>query len=533
MKTSNSNRSFGIAALLAVLPLASQAAAQQDSVTGDTVRWSIDDNYERWISTSVALGDEGAVLIAAQQYNQPSLTVHSTADSQAILDMPLPDTWQIRVDAAAHGQTLAAMILQQDTSAAEFTLIPELHVWREARDGAADWVYTFPTAENYGASGMDVHVSDDGQSIVAWFSHLGRNRAMVRKFDLDGNLLLRKALTRPTGSSMATSAVMTPDASRLLIDIAFDPTLVDLETGDKVYTFDHHSMFGGMAISADGKTVAIGGEPYLEVHRETLAGEFELLERVDLDGSRIVGPMALDADGTHLAYSIRRYSPSESCSIRARDLETGKDIWRHKFEAPGNQASLWPLKLALTEDATVVAGASWGDTLDLTPTGFCFDANGQLTAQIHTDGSAFAFDMDPTGQVMAMGTKGAHANQFGSGGEIICADTRAVELRVAGYPQAGAKLNFALNGPATEARVAVASALGASATPWGMGQLDLGSQLFESGPIPMNAAGVERQLTVPQHAGMAGTPLHFQAVLLDAATGYGTLTNRVSVRVLP
>ena len=533
MKTSFSNRFFGMAAVLACLPLAPQAAAQQNPVTGDTVRWSIDDNYERWIGSSVALGDDGAVLIAGQQYNQPSLTVHSTADSQAVLDLPLPDTWQVRVDAAPRGQTLAAMILQQDTSAASFTVVPELHVWREARDGAADWVYTFPEADSYGSSGMDVHISDDGQTIVAWFSHLARNRAMVRKFDLDGNLLMRKALTRPTGSSMATSAVMTPDASRLLIDIAFDPTLIDLETGDKVHTFDHHSMFGGMALSADGQTVAIGGEPWLEVHRQSASGEFELHERVDLVGNRIVGPMALDADGSHLAYSIRRYSPSESCSIRARDLQAGKDIWRHKFEAPGNQASLWPLELAITEDAAIVAGASWGDTSDLTPTGFCFDANGQLTAEVHTGGSALAFDLDPSGQVMAMGTKGAHANQFGSGGEIICADTRAVELRVAGYPQAGAKLDFALAGPATEARVAVASALGASSTPWGMAQLDLDSQLFDSGPIPMNAAGVERQLTVPHHAGMVGTPLHFQAVLLDAATGGGTLTNRVSVRVLP
>lgn len=510
-------------------------AAAQGGDSGPTVRWEIDDHFERWICTSVALGDDGAVLIAGQQYNNPSLTVYSTADAQPIMEMPLPDTWQVRVDAAAHAQTLAAMVLQQDTSAASFTIYPELHVWREARDGAADWVYRFPKAERYQSQGMDVHISDDGETIVAWFGDTVKDRVLLRVFDLNGNMQLRKAVTREYGNTIGTSAVVTPDASRMLIDLAFDPHLIDLKTGETIQAFPHHSMFGGIALSADGQTVAFGGEPWLEIHRQTTSGEFELVDRIEFQGHRIAGPMALDADGTHLAYSIRRYDPSESCSIRARDVRAGKDIWRHKFEAPGNQASLWPLELALTEDAQVVAGASWGDTLDLTPTGFAFDAAGKLTAELHTDGSAFAFDMDPTGQVIALGTKDAHANQFGSGGDVICADTRAVELRVAGYPQAGAKLDFALMGPAVEAQVAVARALGEGATPWGVSQLDLGAVLYETGPIPMTAGGLQRQLTVPDHPGMIGTPLHFQGVLLDAtgAAGGGVLTNRVSVRVLP
>lgn len=532
MKTSISNRFLGMAAVLAALPLAPQAVAQQSS--GDTVRWEIDDDYERWICTSVALGDDSSVLIAGQQYNTPSLTVHSTADSETILDMPLPDTWQVRVDAAPHAKTLAAMILQEDTSASSFTVRPELHVWSEARDSAADWVYRFPESDAYGSQGMDVHLSDDGQTIVAWFSHPSRDRVMLRVFDLDGNMLLRKALTRPLGISSANSAVITPDASRMLIDLAFNPYLIDLETGDTLQTFVHHSMFGGMALSDDGMTVAIGGEPWLEVHRQTASGEFDLIDRVDFTGNRIAGPMALDADGSHLAYSIRRYSPSESCSIRARDVQAGKDVWRHKFEAPGNQAALWPLELDLTEDAQLVAGASWGDTFDLTPTGFAFDASGNLTAELHTEGSAFAFDMDPTGQVMALGTKDGHANHFGSGGDVICADTRSVELRLAGYPRAGGKLDLALTGPASQARLAVSSALGSSQTPWGASQLDLASVLYQSEPIAMNAGGIQRQLTVPGHPGMVGSPLHFQGVLLDAsAAGNGTLTNRVSVRVLP
>lgn len=514
--------------------LSTPLSAAQEGHSGPTVRWEIDDHDERWICTSVALGDDGAVLISGQQYNTPSLTVHSTAHAKTILDLPLPDAWQVRVDAAPRARTLAAMILQEDTSASSFTLRPELHVWREARDGAPDWIYRFPESDAYSSNGMDVHLSDDGETIVAWFSHPTRDRVMLRAFDLDGNMLLRKALTRAIGISSGSSAKITPDASRMLIDLAFDPHLIDLQTGDTIQIFEHHSMFGGTALSADGRSVAIGGEPWLEVHRQNASGEFEQIDRVDLLGNRIVGPMALDGDGSHLAYSIRRYQPSESCSIRARNVNTGKDIWRHKFEAPGNEAALWPQELDLTENAQIVAGSSWGDTLDLTPTGFAFDAAGNLTAEIHTAGSAFAFDMDPTGQVIAMGTKDAHANHFGSGGDVICADSRPVELHLAGYPQIGAKLDFSLHGPAAQARLAVATALGRSNTPWGVSQLDLASVLFQTGPVAMNASGIQRQFTVPGHPGMIGSPLHFQGVLLDgSATGGGVLTNRVSIRILP
>ena len=225
-------------------------------------------------------------------------------------------------------------------------------------------------------------------------------------------------------------------------------------------------------------------------------------------------------------------SPARRRGSRGRG---GRDLWRHKFEAPGNGASLWPQELALTEDAQIVAGSSWGDTLDLTPTGFAFDASGTLTAQLHTSGSAIGFDMDPTGQLMALGTKDAHANEFGSGGDVICADTRPMELRLAGYPQAGAKLDFSLRGPAAEARVAVASALGATPTPWGVSQLDLASLRLDTGSLPMNLTGLQRRLTVPEHPGIVGTALHLQGVLLDpsGAAGGGHLTNRVSVRVLP
>lgn len=531
MKTSFSYRSLGIAAVLAALPLAPQAVAQQSS--GATVRWEIDDDGDRWVGTDVAVGDHGSVVIAAHELNTPGIAVHSTADERSILEFPLPDSWQVRVDAARAGETLAAMAVHIDPQASSDPLWAELRVWNQARAGHPDWVYRFPRTSRYLKDGMDVLITDDGQRLVAFFTDLQQRTVEVRVFDSQGQMLHDYQVTRPFNAVLADAAELSADGRWLLLDVSNRPSLLDLESGQEIFEWDHHSLFGGMALSGDGNRVAIGGEQYAEVWERNANGGFSRLKRWDFARERIAGKMALDHDGSHLAMTVMDYT--EWFQVRVKDLDQDSEVYRHEFAAPGNGVNLWPSEIEMTEDAQIVVGSSWGDGFDLTPTGFAFDALGRLSAEIRTPGSAMACDMDPTGQVMAFSTKRAHVNQFGSGGQIICADTRVVELRLAGYPKPGAKLDFSLTGPAAQARVAVASALGHSPTPWGISQLDLAGVLFETGLIPMRANGLHRQLTVPEHPGMVGTPLHFQGVLIDlrGGTEHGTLTNRVSVRVLP
>jgi len=526
--------------LMLVAPLACStllaaavSAAVPQNDPGPTVRWEVDDNFGRWIGTDVALGDNGAVIIASHEWNTPGIAVHTTADEQTILDFPLPDTWQIRVDAARAAETLAAIAVQYESQSTGSSLWAELKVWKTARDGHPDWVYRFPPTGNYLVDGMDVLITDDGQRIVAFFTDVDNRLVELRVFDVNGQVLLDHQVTRPFNSVNADAAELSADGRWLLLDVSSRPALIDLDSGIEVRSWDHHSLYGGMAISGDGNRVAIGADEYAEVWERNPQGRFTRLKRWDFGRDRTAGEMALDHDGSHLAMTVM--DNTEWFQVRVKDLNQDLEVYRHEFAAPGNGVKLWPSEIEMTEDAQIVVGASWGDSFDLTPTGFAFDGLGQLTAEIRTPGSALACDMDPTGQVMAFSTKRAHVNEFGAGGQVICADTRPVELRVAGYPQAGAKIEFSLTGAATEARVAVAHQLGAGATPWGVSQLDLTSVLYETGPLPMTASSLQRRLTLPDHSGLIGTALHFQGVLLDstgAASG-GVLTNRVSVRVLP
>jgi hypothetical protein len=509
--------------------VASAAIPQQDP--GPTLRWEDASGSGNWLGTSVALGDHGATLIAGKELNHPAVTIYSTASPQPILQLALPDTWQVRVDAARKAQTLAAMVVHEDPNAIGPDLWAELKVWSEAKDSLPDWIYRFPMTTHYMSNGMDVHVSDDGQVIAAWFTDLQRNVVHLKVFNPAGDMLLDHEITRPFNAVLGDSGDMSDDGSRLLIDIGNNPAVIDLATGDELLNLPHHSMFGGLALSGDGRRMALGGEPFAEVWEENAAGDWSLLKRMDFSNERIAGAMELDTDGSHWAMTVMDYT--DWFQLRVRDLNADHEVYRHKFEAPGNNSNLWPTQICLTDDAQLVAGSSWGDSFDATPTGFVFDANGALITTLRTTGSGLAFDMDPGGQVMAMGTKRTHVNEFGSGGEILCADTRMPELSIAGFPESEGKLAMTIAGAATHARVVVARELGNSATAWGPSQLDLSTQIVNSGFQAIPASGLRRQLTLPRAPALLGQALHFQAELVDRSKQVGFLSNRVSIRVLP
>jgi hypothetical protein len=514
-----------------VLLAAAASAAVPLQDPGPTVRWEVDSASENWLGTSVALGDHGAALIAGKELNTPSVTIYSTASPLPIHELELPDTWQVRVDAAREAQTMAAMVIHQDTSASSFTCWAELKVWTEAKQAGPDWVYRFPLANRYMSNGMDVHVSDDGQVIAAWFTDLGQNVVHLKVFNPTGDMLLDHEISRAFNAVLGDSGDLSDDGSRLLIDIGNNPALIDLATGDELLNLTHHSMFGGLALSGDGRRMALGGEPFAEVWEENASGDWSLLKRMDFTGERIAGAMELDTDGSHIAMTVMDYT--DWFQVRVRDLNADREVYRHKFEAPGNNSNLWPSKICLTDDAQLVAGSSWGDSFDTTPTGFVFDANGALISTLRTTGSGLAFDMDPSGQVMAMSTKRSHVNEFGSGGQIICADTRQPELSIAGYPESAGKIAMTIRGAASHVRVVAALELGASPTAWGPSQLDLRSAIANSGFQAIPATGLQRQLTLPSTLALIGQALHVQAELVDRSNQVGYLSNRVSIRVLP
>lgn len=510
-------------------PLMAQA---QDPSFGPTVRWQDDDGAALWVGTDVAIGDAGATVIAAKESNRQRISVYSAVVGDSLFDHLQPDSLQIRVDAAAQSTTLAAMVLHYKRPGSTADLEPELWVWENATDPEPAWKYTFPGADSWFYTGMDVHVSADGQTIVAWNTYTTDRRVLIHVFDLDGTVRGSFETTRRYNSAAGEHVVVSRDMQRLLIDVGGHPQLIDLQTGDLLKEWQHHSLWSGHTLSGDGRTVAIGDDEQVRIHREDAEGRFPRIGTYTLPSDQNAGALALDNDGSHLAVLANASSPRDRLDLVVYQVDTGQDLALHTFHAPNNYLNLKATGLQMTEDAAMIVGSTYGDDFGFIPDAFAYELGKGLTAEIYTEGSAFACDMDPSGQVFVVATKDKHANEIGTGGDIVCADTRLPGLVVHGHPRLGQTMTVEVRGNHEQAWVAAATALGSGLTPWGTSQLDVTS-IQAQGLLSVRKGVGQRTIHLPTLAAMAGIAIHIQAGFLDEGRPAGPLTNRVSLRIQP
>jgi hypothetical protein len=466
-----------------IIGMAAPLAAQtQDASFGPTVRWQQDDGSALWLGTDVAIGDHGATVIAAKELNQPLISVYSALAGDPLFDHDVPDARQIRVAAAAEGTTLAAMVQHFRLPGSLDNFQPELWVWEDAADPEPAWTIRFPEAHYSYYKGMDVHVSADGQSIVAWYSYLLTRRVDIRVYELDGTLRSSVEAWQPVNSSAGEQASITPDASRMLMDVGGHVRVIDLQTG------------------------------------ETLHGT--------------ASDVALDDDGSHAAILIDSWGPSETLDLVVLDLAGGQELDFVTFYSQDNYSDVNATGLMMTADAGTIVGSTWGDFAGNMPDAFAYTLGQGITAELHTAGSAFACDMDPSGQVMVIATKDKHANTPGAGGDIACAETRPAALRAIGSPRLGNQLRLELEAPYTQAWLIASAALGTSPTPWGPSQLDLGTTLNRQ-LVALQGGQAQWHEALPTTPAAVGQAIHLQAGFLDDGRPAGALTNRISFRIQP
>jgi hypothetical protein len=526
-----SSRNF-LALACAILIGSSQPlmAQPQEPSFGPTVRWQDDDGGALWIGTDVAIGDDGATVISAKESNRQRISVYSAVLGEALFDHLQPDSLQIRVDAAARSTTLAAMVLHYNRPGSTADLEPELWVWENATDPEPAWKYTFPGADSWFYKGMDVHVSADGQTIVAWNTYTTDRRVLIHVFDLDGTLRGSFETTRRYNSAAGEQVVVSRDMQRLLMDVGGHPQLIDLQTGELLKEWDHHSLWSGHTLSGDGRTVAIGDDEQVRIHREDAEGRFPRIGTYTLPSNQNAGELALDNDGSHLAILADAYSPNDRLDLVVYQVDTGRELAVHTFHAPNNYFNLKATGLQMTEDAAMIVGSTYGDDLGFIPDAFAYELGKGLTAEIYTEGSAFACDMDPSGQVFVVATKDKHANEFGTGGDIVCADTRLPGLAVRGLPRLGHTMTMEVRGHHAQAWVGAATSLGAGMTPWGPSQLDVDT-IRRQGVLPLRNGVAEQSFALPTTAALAGAALHLQAGFFEHGRPIGALTNRVTFRI--
>ncbi|RMH01586.1 MAG: hypothetical protein D6702_10805 [Planctomycetota bacterium] len=495
-------------------------------------RWRVDDNGQAWIAETVAVGDSGAAVIAGKGLNNEGVAAFPGVDPQPLFDFSTLGSEAPQVALADRAPVAAALVATDMDPGSGYDYEGVLRVWDTMAGGAVDWSYTFPRTANYFGGGAAV--SDDGSIVLAWKADPNTGSLLVRTFDRAGNLLASGALASGT-SFHARQARLSDDGRRAYFNIGSEAVIYDTLNGVEEYRHNIGASFDAHALSGDGKRFAYGQFGYFRVYEETSPGNWTLKVHRSFAGSVYVGAVALDRDGSHCAFLVQRYSPAmDHIEVGVHDVDADVGVFLEAWDAPGTAYQLSGRDAALDDAGERAAFCSWGDSLNAVPEGLVYDvAAGVLSCSLDSPGSAYDLDLDPDGDVFVMGTKAVHANVFGNGGSIFCADAGDQNLHVLGWPVAGGALTLQV--PDVGGSVVFGASRGLLPAPlptaFGLLEIDRNALAWQSPPILVPPGGLSYPVSVPPGPGTAGRDFHLQALIV--LTIGNQLTNKVSLRVHP
>jgi WD40 repeat protein len=174
----------------------------------------------------------------------------------------------------------------------------------------------------------------------------------VRVWDAASGKLLRK-LRREDNPRLSTTLGFSPDG-RALAAVEFSPkdgsstvVVYDLDTGKARRRLEaRDNCFQALAFSADGRTLAAGGDPLLVWDLST-----GRLVRKIADSGEDICSLAFSPDGKVVA------SGHQDESIRLWDVRTGKELGRLR----GHRG--WVGSLAFSPDGRLLASGGWDNTV--------------------------------------------------------------------------------------------------------------------------------------------------------------------------
>lgn len=495
-------------------------------VTGP--RWSENSGGLAWICQDIAVGDNGAAVIAGKYLNNQSSTVYSTGDSMAIFDFVGGQDQGPFVAMADRTNVSAAMHITDLGVPPNFDFEATVSVFDNCdASGTPSWSFTFPTTLNFFGGG--VAVSDDGSVVLAWKADPNVNMLRVEAFDGAGNSISSGMLASGTLFNSRQTR-LSDDGSRAYFNIGADAIIYDVASGTEIHRHVIGASFDSHALSGDGTHFAFGNFGFFEVYSESSPGVWTLKANSSFAGGTYVARVDLNTDGSRLGYQVQYFSANDQHDIGMHDTNTNVNMFTASYTSPGTLFQNVAFGVEVDDNGDYVAGCAWGDDANVTPEGFVYDSAGNLTCEIDSAGSAFDCSLDADGDVFAMGTKGVHANTFGNGGDVIVADAYDQTLHILGYPQLGGAVTVEAPALGSTLQLGVCDALGNSPSSLGVTELDL-STLLATFNFSIPGGGLSQSVTIPNSAALACRDVHCQGGILSG--GSGQLTNKVSLRLLP
>lgn len=530
-------------AVVSLLSLAAQAGAAPAAQDVGRVRWSHFDEGASWVPDDISVGDDGAAVFAGLLHNAPDLRLFPGGSAEPVF-ATLPDvglfTLRTKVALADSAPVAVSLTTHQTTSGSQDPdIVAIVRAYDVTGDGQPLWEHVLPESDWNTTPG--VAVSDEGDVVLVWWSVEDLGGMLVTAWDADGAQISQSVIPHANGSLWPDEAALSRDGSTALFSLPLlgQAVVYDVPAGKVKASVVDNGIFSGHALSGDGRRIA-GVHWDFQVGYRLRVYELDaqdqpvpIFEEIYSEDSFRVPAVALDHDGSRVAYSVQKVNPTTAFTIHLRDLDAGQELFAKKFGAPKSTLQLWGIALQLDDAGETVACANWGDSLNKTPEVLALDDQGNVLVGVDARGSALYVDLSRDGELLAAGCKATHATLFGSGGDVYLVETRANRLRLEGTPRLGEELELSVHAdPEFDRAILLASDALADA-PLGDLRLDVSAGRRVLGTYALQSGQLETRFEIPLAFELAGTAAHFQAVLVDDDTGARKVTNKVSVRFLP
>ena len=411
--------------------MAVPAAAQADWIydAGDS---------QSWVAKNVSLGNRGTQVFAELGPAYPTILLSAfDADTAA-------PVWQSPADLA----------FNHDVAAAETT---DLHVsLRHERNATIPslrngWlrVFTSDSKEplwtarvstwiaNHNLS--DVFVTPDGSTIVTAVFDTGTFKLDLEFYRPDSNLPF-KTLELDVGGSSNTM-LMSDDAQTFYVGTLSSGKVFELETGRVLTTqFVQTQYYGGHGLSGDGSVFAMGGLGNVRVFRRQDDNSYRLDFTHNVSFNGYCDRIAISSDGSTMAAGFNVLDGFRTTVVQAVDLKTG--ALRMSESIVGNgQLQNTITDLDITSDGQRIAATVSGDGAGVRELRI-YDADRSIPIRTEDlPGSGLAVDISADGARVAVGCKGVHTTQAGSGGCIKFLQLDEADLLVKGVPVTGGSID--------------------------------------------------------------------------------------------
>ena len=489
--------------------------------------WTNSSTTSSYIPTTVSLGQHGAEVFSFIDGFSGCSRLFSSGDHT-----PAASVWQGPTSFSTQGTFVASaestdlhvsLGLVQSTFGGPKSAVLSRYSGSSATPA---WTYTFPVTIG-NSEPLNVHVSRDGQTIVAWVFDPPTNKTNVAVFAADypsanGVPLSYTALDLLTPPQFSQ---LTPDGSLMFFVSGLKRSVFDVHGSHEIYSAlnDQHPP-AGSAISGDGQLFVIGDlNGNARIYRRQ-GNTYNLWFNQSLNETTPTGisSAALSDDGSTLVLGWGYSTLFQNVRIQVLDLSTsGHPVMFDDMIQGGGSYQDWTTAIAMCANGSTCGVGLAGDQFGLAPEVLVYGRDAQSGAwsrvyQYDLPGSVQDMRISADGRYLAVASKAVHDNVLGGGGRVDLFQLGEHDLVLDGVPHAGSAVTVAQSlTPGVQTRFLRSTALLSAPIHYaGVGALFLDpTHMSVAGVAHAGADGIARlTVTVPGGSTMLGTSFYYQGL---------------------